>query len=302
MDSVTNKTRITEKQKKQIRKILIRKQNESNKEKKQNERKQKRENTVDQDVDIGRFFELATINKIYVNGSKLHEIKYEILVDYSGDFEMIGRLKVGGHIRDRFTSRFKNIDDYEAFINSIDYDSEDVIFHGYIYKFDTPQFNKANRSQFGNGCDLKHQIIEYHGNNCYIPSNGYCFIKCINFITKSDYKEQYLEFFRNEQRRSNIMTKARIQPFCRANIINLGYFAGERVYPRLVTQRDTALYLFNNHFCLIWKSEHISFDKAIKELKDNFKIVDNYLIEENVKSHFEYVYQPKKIESHLTNF
>ena len=37
-------------------------------------------------------------------------------------------------------------------------------------------------------------------------------------------------------------------------------------------------------------------------MKDNFKRFDNFIIEENAKSHFEYIYKPKKIESHLTNF
>ena len=32
------------------------------------------------------------------------------------------------------------------------------------------------------------------------------------------------------------------------------------------------------------------------------KKVDNYIIEENVNFHFEYIYQPKKVESHLTNY
>ena len=53
---------------------------------------------------------------------------------------------------------------------------------------------------------------------------------------------------------------------------------------------------------MIWKSEGVSFSQAIKELKDNFKIVVIYITEENVKSHFEYIYKPKKIESHLTIF
>ena len=70
------------------------------------------------------------------------------------------------------------------------------------------------------------------------------------------------------------MTKARIQPFCRANNINLGHYDGESIFPRSVTERDRALYLFNNHFCLIQKSENVSFIQAIKELKDNFKIVN----------------------------
>ena len=62
------------------------------------------------------------------------------------------------------------------------------------------------------------------------------------------------------------------------------------------------LSLYNNHFCLIWKSENVSFKNATEELRDNFKKVDNYITEENVNSHFEYKYNSKQIESHLTNF
>ena len=35
-------------------------------------------------------------------------------------------------------------------------------------------------------------------------------------------------------------------------------------------------------------------------LKDNFKIVDNYITEENANSHFKNEFIPNKIESHLT--
>ena len=66
--------------------------------------------------------------------------------------------------------------------------------------------------------------------------------------------------------------------------------------------RDSALFLYNKQFCLIWKSESVSSNQAIEELKDNFKIVDDFIIEENVKSHFEYIYTLKKIELPLTNF
>ena len=65
------------------------------------------------------------------------------------------------------------------------------------------------------------------------------------------------------------MTKARIQPFCGANNINLGYFDGIRDFPRSVTDRDNALFLFSNHFCVIWKSECVSVNQAIKGLKHN---------------------------------
>ena len=129
-----------------------------------------------------------------------------------------------------------------------------------------------------------------------MPTKGYCFVQCINFITGQEYKQQYLEFIRNEKRRSSIMTKARIQPFCRANNINLGYFDVDGVFARSVTNRNNALYLHNNHLYSIWKSGGVSFNQAIREMKDNFKIVDNFITEENVKSYFKYEFIPKKIE------
>ena len=109
---------------------------------------------------------------------------------------MVGNLKVGDQIRQTHV-RFRFMDDYEAYINSIDegYDeghADDCIFNGYNYKIDTPQFKKVKRSQYGKGCDFKHEIIEYRGNNCFIPTKGYCFNKCFNFLTCEDYKQQYL--------------------------------------------------------------------------------------------------------------
>ena len=188
--------------------------------------------------------ELKELNKFQVVNENLHEIKQEILRDYNGEFEMVGNLKVGDQIRQTHI-RFRNMDDFESYINSIDegYDADDCIFNGYIYKLNTPQFNKVNRSQNGNGCSFHKIIVEYLGNNCFIPTKGYCFIKCVNYLTGQDYKQEYLDFIRNEKRRSNIMTMARIQPFRRANNINLGYYNNDRVFPRTVSNRDSALYL-----------------------------------------------------------
>ena len=53
--------------------------------------------------------------------------------------------------------------------------------------------------------------------------------------------------------------------------VNLGYFNGDRVLPRTVTKRDIVLYFYNNHFCLLWKTENDSFNQAIQELKNNFE-------------------------------
>ena len=98
------------------------------------------------------------------------------------------------------------------------------------------------------------------------------------------------------------MTMARIQPFLRKMGIDLGSYNGEGIVPRSVTDRKNALFLDNNHYCLIWKSQGVSFNQAAQELKNNFKMIDNYITEEIITSHFKYDLIPKKIESHLTNF
>ena len=86
----------------------------------------------------------------------VYEIKNEILREYVNGFEIVGSLKIGDQIQ-QTDIRFRNVDDYEAYINAIakDYESEDSIFNGYIYKINTSQFNLVNRSQYGNCFDFK---------------------------------------------------------------------------------------------------------------------------------------------------
>ena len=83
------------------------------------------------------------------------------------------------------------------------------------------------------------------------------------------------------------MTSARFQQFCSKYIINIGCFDGTRINPRNLTQRVTSLFIHNNHFCLIWKSNGVSFNQEIEnELKSNFKLVDNVISDKHVKSFF----------------
>ena len=55
------------------------------------------ENMVE-DSDLGKFFDLASSDKLYVNNFNLHEIKNEILQDYTGDFELSG-VKIIGFVQ-----------------------------------------------------------------------------------------------------------------------------------------------------------------------------------------------------------
>ena len=143
------------------------------------------------------------------------------------------------------------MDDFESYINAIDidYDSEDVTFSSYIYKLNTPQFHVVKRSAYGKGTNYMQEIVEYHGQDCCTPNSGMCFVKCVNYFTTKDFTEAFLSFIGTEQRRSNVRTSARIQPFCRKYNINMGCFDGTRIYPRNLTQRNTSLFIYNNHFC-----------------------------------------------------
>ena len=141
----------------------------------------------------------------------MNETKNEVLQDYTVDFELNGKTIIGPNEHKR-NIRYKNMDDFERYINAIDidYDSEDVTFTGYVYKLNTPQFKLVRRSAYGRGTNYMQKIVEYHRQNCYIPTSGMCFVKRIKFFTNKDYTEEALTFIRTEQRRSNVMTFARI--------------------------------------------------------------------------------------------
>ena len=144
----------------------------------------KKENLVEEDIDLGRFFKLATTNKIYVNGLNLHQTKSEFLEDCTGDFELIGSILIG-EIEQKTGSRFKNTDDFEVYNNCIDnggYDSEEVIFTGWLYKLNTPDLKIVDRSQYGKGTDFRQDIGKYKGNKCYISSSGIYIFKVYYFF------------------------------------------------------------------------------------------------------------------------
>ena len=122
------------------------------------------------------------------------------------------------------------------------------------------------------------------------------------YFTKKNYTDEFLTFIRTEKYRSGVMTSARIQPFLRKHIINIGCFDGTRINPRNITQRNTSMFICNNHFCSFWKSNDISFNQAIgNELKPSFKVVDNVISDKHVKSFVKYDYHVKKVQSPLTN-
>ena len=131
----------------------------------------------------------------------MHEYKNEILQEYTGDFELNGLMNIGP-VEHKTNVRFKNMDDFERYINAIDvdYHSEDVTFTGYVYNMKTPQFNVVRRRAYGKGTDFMQEIVDYRGHNCCKPTSRMCLIKCTNYFTKKDNTEEFLIFIRSEQK------------------------------------------------------------------------------------------------------
>ena len=121
------------------------------------------------------------------------------------------------------------------------------------------------------------------------------------FTFKKIIQKNFHLFFQTERKRSNVLKSARIQAFCRKHNIKIGCFNGKEVWLRNITQRDTALKILNNHFCLIWKSNGISFTSAIKEWKENLKSVVGVISDKHVESFVKYEYKHKIAQSQLTN-
>ena len=121
---------------------------------------------------------------------------------------------------------FKDRDELNHRIDKINEKNDESIpitFTGIIIKYNKI-FIKVRRSYFVTDCDRFKKIIEYSGVLCYIPEENECFRKCLEFIYKKDFSEQYREIIKDSKRNKNIMTSARIQTFCKKHNIDLGIY------------------------------------------------------------------------------
>ena len=84
---------------------------------------------------------------------------------------------LNGEIEQKRKFRFRYVADFEMFKKAldVDYDSDDLMSAGWLYKLNTPGFNRINRARNGTRTDLKQDIVEYIGNNCFVPTGDYCF-------------------------------------------------------------------------------------------------------------------------------
>ena len=187
---------------------------------------------------------------------------------------------------DRF---FKDSKELVEFIDKIldKYDDHPSIYYtGNIYRY-FRKFKRVTRSEHGRGANEFNNVLEYEGENCYIPSGNGCFLKCNNYIFREDFSMEYFDFKQSYKRRTNVTTRCRIPEFCERYKIDVGIYdlKSNWIFLRNVQQRDKCVYIHENHYCVIWKENRKdSLLNGIEEIDRNFKFVKNLINENNFKT------------------
>ncbi|ESO93412.1 hypothetical protein LOTGIDRAFT_161983 [Lottia gigantea] len=150
-------------------------------------------------------------------------------------------------------------------------DTSDWYFTGEII-LRKNNFRIVERSKKGSGVNLLKKIYEYIGENCYIPTDCYCFIKCVNYITNTDLTKEFQDFINSFQKsnRKGVMTTARISKFNKKFNTNFQIYnpKDSHFQPKKVLEEfDWVFYLHKEHFCLIRRNNKAL---GIKEIEDNY--------------------------------
>ena len=238
------------------------------------------------EIDSGDYLNIVENNIVKFENDDIIKVLENVTDEYA--FILKSEIKINDKEPSMINAFFSNrdglIERIEKFNERYD-ESVPITFTGILIKY-TKSINKIRRSYYGTGCDGFKKIVEYKGNLCYIPEENECFRKCLEFVSNKDLSEEYRDFIKNSKTTKNIMTSAKIQPFCKKYNVNLGVYNinQQEILPRSVTERRICLYIHENHFCLIWKTKNTTFTDAIKELKNNFKYEANQ-ISHNILKH-----------------
>ncbi|ESO93894.1 hypothetical protein LOTGIDRAFT_153367 [Lottia gigantea] len=154
-------------------------------------------------------------------------------------------------------------------------DASDWYFTGKIILM-KDNFQEIKRSRVGRGgTDLLKKINEYEDENCYIPTDGHFFIKCVNRVLNKDLTCKFQEYINgfSKANRKGVMTCARMNEFNKKFNTSFQIYnpKNRHFHPRDVhDELDWVLYLHNSHFCLIRRSQK---SLGIQEIEDNYEQV-----------------------------
>ena len=175
----------------------------------------------DDEIDLKKFLDIAEHNVVIFENDSIHEVSKKIKDGYP--FILKGEIRINDNDPSTINAFFKDAEQLDKRIEKINdkYDETlNITFTGELIRY-TKTFNKIKRSNYGTGCDVFKKIVEYRGNLCYIPEENECLRKCLEFIYKKDFSQQYCDFIKESRRNKNIMTSAKVQLFCKKHNINL---------------------------------------------------------------------------------
>ncbi|ESO88584.1 hypothetical protein LOTGIDRAFT_165367 [Lottia gigantea] len=209
-------------------------------------------------------------NELFSNVIKL--ITDEFLT-FKGQIEVDGEIiQDGGHKQYMQFVGF-NAKTFRNFFATVDNksDASDWYFTGKMI-LRKNNFKEIKRSKKGSGVTLLKKINEYIGINCYIPSDGYCFVKCVNRVLNEDYTREFQDFINSfsKSNRKGVMTTARICEFNKKFNTNFQIYMPKHrhVQPKKVSEElDWVFYLHKSHFCLIRRNTKTL---SITEIEDNY--------------------------------
>ena len=129
-----------------------------------------------------------------------------------------------------------------------------LYYNGDVFRY-SESFRGVNWAENGRQADEFINFLKWEGVNCYIPSGKRCFLQCIEYMFRKDFTFKYSGFIRSFKRRTNVLTRWRIQEFCERNEKDTGIYdlKSKRILFRFVKRRDVCLYIQKNHYCVIWK-------------------------------------------------
>ena len=139
----------------------------------------------DNEIDLGLFLELAEENKIIYNQTPVNTL-IEDMKKLKNGFFTSGYFSLGDEGEIDTNRLFKDSNELAEFLDKIldKYDNHPSIYYtGNIYRY-FRKFKSVTRSEHGRGANEFNNILEYEGENCFIPSGKDVFSNVLTIFSK----------------------------------------------------------------------------------------------------------------------
>lgn len=265
--------------------------------------KEPKERTELEEIDYEDVFNiLFNPNEINFHETSFTDLCNEIqkLLDNKKCVDLYGTIiKSDDEELKHFSAIFYNKQAFHIWVNnlSLSSDTEEWKFTGSI-KYDDFGLKLVQRSPRGRGINDEYKINEYKGNLCYIPTEDFCFIKCINYLFNCNEEqseenfEKFNQFLYKEKQtsRNGTMSNCKFRQYNEYFNLQVQYYnpKDRHLYPKgYRTPYNAVFYLHYpegskiGHYCLIHKDYK---NESIQEINDNFTKIYKTVEEQNLKT------------------